>query len=105
VECDAELLLGVATEVLLDEGGIEAVKAGGDCRVGGEEVSRSRDGQCHFEGCPVSFMKLRARSNTAKATCLHQVTDFRLDAECAEQPPSADPEQQFLLEAQFRPSS
>src|ERR1019366_10574326 len=27
---------------------------------------------------------------------------FRLEAECAEQPPSADPEHQFLLQAQVR---
>jgi hypothetical protein len=31
-----------------------------------------------------------------------QVTDFRLDAERAEQPPSADPEKQLLFESQFR---
>jgi hypothetical protein len=33
-----------------------------------------------------------------------QVTDFRLETERAEQPPSADPEEQFLLEAQIRPA-
>ena len=31
-----------------------------------------------------------------------QMTDFRLDAQCVEQPPAADPEQQFLQEAQLR---
>ena len=30
-----------------------------------------------------------------------QVTDFRFDSERAEQPPSANSEQQFLLEAEF----
>ena len=50
VECYAELLLGIAAEVLLDEGRCEAVKTGGHGRVGGEEVPRSRDGQRDFEG-------------------------------------------------------
>ena len=31
-----------------------------------------------------------------------QVTDFRLDAECGEQPPAANPKQHFLQEAQLR---
>ena len=34
-----------------------------------------------------------------------QVTDFRLDAERSEQPPSANPEKQFLLETQLRPAA
>jgi hypothetical protein len=33
-----------------------------------------------------------------------QVTDFRVDAKCSEQAPAADPEKQFLLEAQLRPT-
>ncbi|HEY5475172.1 MAG TPA: hypothetical protein VIK11_00530 [Tepidiformaceae bacterium] len=34
-----------------------------------------------------------------------QVADFWLDAERREQSPSANPEQDFLLEAQLRPTS
>ena len=34
-----------------------------------------------------------------------QVTDFRLNTEGREQSPSADPEQQFLFEAQLRPAA
>ena len=33
------------------------------------------------------------------------MADFRLDTESAKQPPSTDPEEQFLLEAQFRSPS
>jgi len=32
------------------------------------------------------------------------VTDFRLEAECTEESPSADSEEHFLLEPQFRPT-
>ena len=49
---DAELLLGVAAEVLLDEGGSEAVEPGGDGRVGGEQVAGPRDRQRGLEGLP-----------------------------------------------------
>jgi len=31
-----------------------------------------------------------------------QVTDIRLDAECGEQPPAANPKQHFLQKAQLR---
>ena len=34
-----------------------------------------------------------------------QVADLRLNAERFEQTPAADPEKQFLLEAQFRPAA
>ena len=100
MECYAELLLGITTEVLFDEGRSEPIKAGSHCRVGGEEVPRSGDGQGDFEG-------LRGLLHETAGTLQHgegrmpfiQVTDFRLDAECGEQPPSANPEKQFLLEA------
>ncbi len=50
------------------------------------------------KGCPVSFMKVRARSKMANAAC----PSFRwqtsgLDAERREQSPAADPEHEFLL--------
>ena len=50
VKRNAQLFLGVSTEVLLDEGRREAIEAGGHRRVGGEEVSRARGGQRHFKG-------------------------------------------------------
>jgi len=34
-----------------------------------------------------------------------QVTDFRLDANRTKQSPSANPQEQFLLEAQLRPAA
>ena len=67
MECNAELLLGITAEVLLDEGRRETVKAGGHCRVGGEEVPARVAASATSKGCPFSSMKLRARSNTAKA--------------------------------------
>ena len=93
---DAELLLGIPTEVLLDESRSEAVKAGGHRRVGGEEVPRSRDGQRDFERLPGLFHESPgAFQNGERRMPFIQVADFRLDAERVEQPPSADPEQQF----------
>ena len=55
MECNSELLNSVVPEVLLDEVRVEAVKAGCNCRMGGEEVSRSRDSQCHLKGLPSLF--------------------------------------------------
>jgi len=69
MERNAELLLGVSTEVLLDESRSEAVKTGGHRRVRGEEIADSSRGQCHFEGLAVCSIKLRARSRTANAAC------------------------------------
>ena len=55
---DAELLLGISAEVLLDEGGSETVKAGSYRRVGREEIAGAGRGQCHFEGLPGLFHKV-----------------------------------------------
>ena len=106
MERDAELVLGIPTEVLLDEGRSETVKTGGHRRVGGKEVARSRDGQCDFEGLPGLFHEGSSPFQHGEGGMpFIQVADFGLDAERIEQAPSADPEDQFLLEAQLRPAS
>jgi hypothetical protein len=91
---------------LLDEGGRETVKTGGHCRVRSEEIARSCDRQCDCEGLPGLFHEVaRTFQDGKRRVPLIQVTDLRLDPERAEQPPSADPEEQLLLEAQLRPAS
>ena len=78
------LLLGITTEVLLDERRSETVKAGGHRRVGGEEVARSGDGQRDFEGLPGLFHEAaRAFQHGEGRMPFIQVADFRLDAERA----------------------
>ena len=105
MERDAELLLGITTEVLLDEGRRETVEAGGHRGVGGEEVPRSCDRQRDFEGLPCLLHEAAGTFQDGKRRMpFVQVTDLRLDAKRAEQPPSADPKEQFLLEAQLRPA-
>ena len=105
VECDAKLLLGVPPKVLFDESRSEAVKAGGDGRVGGEEVSRPRGGQRDFEWLRVLFHEIAgAFQNGEGGMPFIQVTDFRLDAQGGEQAPSADAQEHLLLEAQLRPA-
>src|SRR5258708_6077838 len=46
---DAESLLGITTEVLLDEGRSKTVKAGGHCSVGSKKVPNPGSSQCGFE--------------------------------------------------------
>ena len=104
--CNAKLFLGVPTEVLLDESRSEAVKACSHRRVGGEKVARSRDGQRDFEGlCGLLHETPGAFQHGKSRMPFIQVTDFRLDAQRTKQSPSADPEKQFLLEAQLRPAA
>ena len=52
MERNAELLLGVSAEVLLDEGRRETVKARRHRRVRSEEIAGSSRGQRHVEGLP-----------------------------------------------------
>ena len=81
----AELLLRITTEVLLDEGGSETVKARSHCRVGGEEIARSRRGQRDFEGLPGFFHEISGTLQHGEGRMpFIQVTDFRLDAQRAE---------------------
>src|SRR5208337_1358934 len=105
MERNPEPVLGIISEVLLDERRRETVKAGGHRRVGGEEIPRSGDGQRDFEGLPGLFHETAGALQYSEGRVpFVQVTDFWFDAERAEQPPSANPEQQFLLEAQLRPA-
>src|ERR1019366_1045712 len=102
-ECQAELLLGVTAEVLFDERRSEAVEASSHCRVRGEQVPRSGDGQRDFEWLPGLLHEAeRALQDGEGRVPFIQVTDLGLDAERPEQAPSADPEQEFLLQAQLR---
>jgi hypothetical protein len=106
VEWYAEFLRGITAEVLLDEGRSEPIKAGGHCRVGGEEVPRSRDGQRDIEGLRGLLHETAGALQHGKGRMTFvQMTDFRLDAECGEQPPAANPQNQFLLKAQLGPAA
>ena len=83
--------------------GCETVKAGGHCRVGSEKVSRSSDGQSDFEGLSCLLHETAGAFQHGKGRMAFiQMTDFRLDAKRSKEPPSADPEEQFLLETQLR---
>ena len=103
VQRDAEFLLGIGTEIFLDEGRGETVKAGGHCRVGGEEVPRSSDGQRDFEGLRRLLHETVCSFQHGKGRMpFVQMTHLRLEAERAEQPPAADPEHHLLLQPQLR---
>ena len=72
----------------------------------GEEIARARDGQRHLEGLPgVLHETARALQHRKGGVAFVQVADLRLDAQRREQAPAADPEQQFLLQAQLRPAA
>ena len=93
VQRDAELLFGVPPEVVFDESRSETVEAGGHRRVGGEEVARSRDGQCDFKRLPGLLHETAgALQHGERRMPFVQMADFRLDAERGEQPPAADAE-------------
>ena len=102
VKGNAEPLFGIPPKVLLDEGRSESVKTGGHCGVRGEEVSCSRGLQCDLEGLSGFFHETAGTfQHGERCMSFIQVTDFRFDSERAEQSPSANPEQQFLLESQL----
>src|SRR5664279_313867 len=50
IACYAEFLLGIASEVLPDQRGIEAVETGRNSRMGGEDISGARGGERNFKG-------------------------------------------------------
>src|SRR5271157_6209574 len=95
----------MSPNVLLDEGGIEAVKTGGHRRMSGEEITRSCDCQRDFEGLSGLLHEVMGTfQNGERGVSFIQVTDLRFHPERAEQAPTPDPEQQFLVEAQLRPA-
>jgi len=93
MERDAESL-GVSTEVLLDEGGRETVKAGRNRGMGSQEIADASRGQCRFEGLPRLFHEASGAFHHGEGRMpLIQVTDRWMDSERAEQPPSTEPQQ------------
>ncbi len=74
--------------------------------MGGEQIARSRYGQCNFEGLPGRLHETaRPFQHGERSMAFIQMTDFRLDAECGKQPPSADPKYQLLHQAQIGPAA
>ena len=103
VERNAELLFRVSAKVLLDEVRSETVKAGCYCRMSREEIAGSSCRQRHLEGLSRFFHEAAgALQHRERRVAFIQMTDFRLESERAKQAPSADSEQQLLLEAQLR---
>ena len=103
---DAELLFGVVAEILLDECRRKTIEAGLHRRMGGKEIARSRDRQCNFKGLPGLIDEIARTLQDGKCRMsLIQMADLRMDAERAQQPPSAYSEEQLLLEAQLRPAA
>src|SRR5213593_2019400 len=71
--------------------------------MGSEEVPRSSDRQRDFEGLRGLLHETAGALQHGKGRMpFIQMTNFGLNAKRAKQSPSADPEQQFLLEAQLR---
>ena len=99
---DAQPLLGVLSQVPLDERRREAIEAGRHRGVGGEEGAGPRDRQGHVEGLAALFHEgpgpLQDRERRMP---LVEMTDLGLEPEGTQKPPPADPQQEFLAQAQL----
>ena len=105
VKRNAEILFGMPPNVLFHEGRIETVKTGSHGRVSGKEIAGTSGRQSHRKGLPGLFHEVAGTfQNGERRVPFIQVTDLRLEPECAEQSPTADPEEQLLLQAQIRPA-
>ena len=81
VNGNAQLFLGVPTEVLLDHHRIEPVKAGGHGRVGGEKIPRARDGESNLERLPgLGHERPGSFQDGERRMPFVQMTDFRLES-------------------------
>ena len=64
------------------------------------------DGQRYFKGLSGLLHETAGAFQHGKGRMpFIQMTDFRMDAKRTKQSPSADPKEQFLLEAQLRPAA
>jgi hypothetical protein len=85
VKCNAQLLFGISTKVVLDQGGAKSVKAGSHCRVGGKEITRSCDRQSDIEGLPCLVHEVAGTfQDGERRVPFIQVTDLWLDPQRAE---------------------
>ena len=103
MERNAEPVLRIAAEILLNQGRREAVKTSGHRRVRREQIARPCGGKCNIEGLPgLPHERPGAFQHGEGRMPFIQVAHFRMEAQCLEQPPAADAEDQFLLNAQLR---
>ena len=95
---------GVITEILLDELWCEAVKSGGDRRVGGENIPGARGGQGRIEGLlRLAHEGACALQDRQSSMPLVQVAHVGLNAQRLEQPPASNPQHHFLLQPHLGP--
>ena len=84
----------------------EAIETGGHCRVGGEQVARSRNRQGHVKGLAGFFHEIPgAFQHGESRMAFVEVTHFWLEAKRAKQPPSAKPKHKLLFQPNFRPAT
>ena len=77
---DAELRLGIAPEILLDEGGSKAVKPGSYRCVRRKQIARPCDRESDFKGLPGRFPKAAgAFQDGERCVTFIQVTNLRVD--------------------------
>ena len=89
-----------------DQRGGKTVETGGHRGVRGEEIARAGNRESGIERLPGRFHEVAGAFEHGEGRVpFVQVTDLGLQAERAEQPPAADPEEQLLLKAQFRSAS
>ena len=84
VHRNAQFVLGVPAEILLDQGRRKAVKARGDGGVGGEEIAGARGRQRHVERLPGLFHETPgALQHGEGCMAFIEMADVRLDSERA----------------------
>src|SRR6185295_19396256 len=103
---DTKLLLCVCAHILFNEAWRESIKAGIYRSVRGEEISGAGRGERDLERLPSLFHEAAsALQHRARRVSFIEMTHFRRDPQRTQQPPSAHPQQQLLLEAQLRPAA
>ena len=102
VDADAEALRE-GSEVQPNQAGVEAVEARRHRRMGREQVSRAGRGERHVEWLTMVLHEPTGALEDGQCRVpLIEMAHLGIETECTQQPPPADAEQDFLLQAQLR---
>ena len=103
---NAEFLLCIPRQVLLDKCRVEPVKSRCYRGVSSEEISHPSRSHGHVEGLTRCFHEAaRTLQDGEGRMSFIQVTDLGSNPERTQQTPSSNTEEQLLLQSQFRPAS
>jgi hypothetical protein len=103
VERDAKFILRIVVKILPDELRVKAIESSGDRGMCRKDISSPRNGQSQIERlCMILHIAVRPFEHCKRCMAFIEMADFGLQTKRPQQAPSANPENDLLLQPHLR---